>query len=257
MGAAAAAAPIFLAGMVGWVNGKMILDHAANIVRRQDLDRRLLLLFINTARRTLLRDKPVRRFLSYCRDLPVVDGVIDASAIRLKNAKVVEWFRDSGDGTTTKVYLAKLFTYKQAMELYGSLALVGSPQAFLEVGTDIRIIPAPAPGDGQINVYGEFWPEDLVDSTTSMDVTTAEIPEALVYLGAAEYFDMLGEAEKGQYWRQKGLAIVESYLAQMQKLDFDQYDVWKRRPFGLGSRKARAANYGGFTLDDLDLGEWL
>jgi hypothetical protein len=238
------------------VNGKEVMDHAANILRRQDLDRNLLLLFINTARRAILRDKPVRRFLSYRQDLPVVSGLIDAGASRIKSAHVVEWFRDNGDGTTVKVYLAKLFSYRQAMELFGSLMSIGEPQAFLEMGTDIRILPAPIPGSGQINVYGEFWPEDLSDSPVSSDVTTVEMPEALIYLGAAEYFDLLGEAQKGQYWRQKGLAIVESYLAQMQKMEFEHYDVWKRRPFGKGSRKTRAVNYSGFTLEDLDMGEW-
>lgn len=230
------------------------MDHAANILRRQDLDRNLLLLFINTARRAILRDKPVRRFFAYRQNLPVVSGLIDAGASRIKNAHVVEWFKDNGDGTTVKVYLAKLFSYRQAMELFGSLTGIGEPQAFLEMGADIRVLPAPS--TGQINVYGEFWPEDLLDSPASSDVTTVEMPEALVYLGAAEYFDLLSEAQKGQYWRQKGLAIVESYLAQMQKMEFEHYDVWKRRPFGKGTRKARAVNYGGFTLEDLDMGEW-
>lgn len=239
------------------MNGKEILDHAANIVRRQDLDRGLLLLFINTARRVLLRDRPVKRFFAYRENVAMIDGVIDGSANRLKSVRVVEWQRENGDGSTTRAYLAKLFSYKQAMELFGSLTATGEPQAFLEMGTSINILPVPLIGSGQINIYGEFWPEDLTDSTASADVTSAEIPEALVYLGAAEYLDMLGEAEKGQYWRQKGLTMVESYLAQLQRGDFDQYDTWKRRPFGRGGKKPRATSYGGFTLDDLDMGEWV
>ena len=239
------------------MNGKEIMDHAANILRRQDLDRKLLLLFINTARRTVFQGKRVRCLFSFRENLPMENGLIDADANRIKSAHVVEWFKDNGDGTTVKVSLAKLFSYRQAMDLFGSLLTIGEPQAFLEMESAIRVLPVPIPGAGQINVFGEFWPGDVLDSQDYSDVTTIEMPEALVYLGASEYYDFLGEAQKGQYWRQKGLAIVESYLAQMQKMEYEHYDVWKRRPFGKGTRKARVASYSGFTVDNLDMGEWL
>lgn len=238
------------------MNSKQVIDMAANIIRRQDLDRGLLLFFVNTARRTILRDKAVKRFNEYRTDVDAVAGVIDMTALGLKTARVIEWDVDNGDGTTTKTYLARLMSYQQAMQVYGTLTPTGNPQSFLEIGTTIRILPVPA--RGEINIYGEFWPVDLADANDSGDITTAEIPEALIFFGAAEYLDMLGEADKANYWRQKALVVVDNYGKQLSKQDFDAYDVWKRRPFGRASRGKREikVNYGGITLDDLDMGEW-
>ncbi|MDR3563289.1 MAG: hypothetical protein P4N41_16715 [Negativicutes bacterium] len=235
------------------MNSKEILDNASNIIRRQDLDRGLLLFFVNTVRRAVLRDKPVKRFYDYRQNLETVNGVLDMSALGIKNARVVEWFRQNDDGTVTKVALTKLISYRQAIELYGSLDAVGDAEAYLELGTTLRILPVPTAGE--INVYGEFWPDDLTDSSASTDIMTAEIPEALIYLGVAEYFDMLGEADKAQYWRQKGLTLADGYVAQLNSQDFDGCDVWKRRPFRWHWPEKVSYN-SGFTLEDLDLGEW-
>lgn len=223
------------------MNAKEILDNAANIIRRQDMDRDLLLFFINTVRRTVFRDKPVRRFYAYRQNLTTVNGVIDMSAMKIKNARVVEWVNTNPGGIITKAYLQRLLSYKQAMDMYGSLSATGTPKAFLEMGTTLQVLPVPT--DGEINIYGEFWPDDLTDSIASSDITTIEIPEALVYMGAAEYFDMLGEADIAQYWRQKGLVIVDAYLKQLNKMDFDGYDVWKRKPFGIGGDELAGSNH--------------
>lgn len=238
------------------MNSKQILDLAANIIRRQDLDRSLLLFFVNTARRVMLRDKAVKRFNEYRTSVDVVDGVIDMERLGLKTARVVEWAVTNG-GTTTKTYLARLMSYQQAMQVYGTLTPTGNPQAFLELGTSIWILPAPTAGE--VNIYGEFWPSDLADSADSSDITTTEMPETLIYLAAAEYLDMLGEADKASYWRQKGLVAVDNYTKQLNKQDYDAYDVWKRRPFGRAGRGLRetVVNYGGLTLEDLDMGEWI
>lgn len=236
------------------MTGKEILDKASNIIRRQDLDRGLLLFFINSVRKAVFRERQVKRFYDYRENLNCVNGVIDMNAYRIKSPKTVEYVIANDDGTTAKYYLARLVSYQQAMDIFGSLDAVGTPQAYLEMGTNMRIINVPV--SGRINVYGEFWPADLADSDTSSDVMSVEVPEALIYLGAAEYFDMLGEPDKATYWRNKGIGVVDAYMAQLNKMDFDSYDAWKRRPFGKPSPKTREVNYAGFTIDDLDMGEW-
>jgi hypothetical protein len=235
-------------------NAKEILDQAAKIIARQDIDRSLLLFFVNTARRGILRDKEIRRFRRLIEDVDHVDGVIDLAAYKVKKILIVEWVGAAVDGTTVKRYLVPTFTYRVAMENFGSLEDVGTPQAYLEMGTSLYVLPVPSDG-GQINIFGEFWPSDLTDAIGSTDIMTVEIPDALTYLGAGEYFDMLGEADKAGYWRNKGIALIDQYVKQLQKADFDVADLWKRRPFGRPAR-TRKLEYSGFDLDDLDLGEW-
>lgn len=236
------------------MNGKEILDRASNIIRRQDLDRSLLLFFINSVRRGIFRNKQVKRFFDYKENITCLNGVIDMAAYSIKSPRTVEYVVTADDGTVTKKYLARLMSYQQAMDIFGSLDAVGIPQAYLEMGTTMRILNAPA--TGQINIFGEFWPADLTDSNSSSDIITAEIPEALVYLGVAEYLDMLGEADKAMYWRNKGSALVDVYMAQLNSMDFNNYDAWKRRPFGRPASKTREVSYTGYTIDDLDMGEW-
>jgi hypothetical protein len=235
------------------MNGKEILDNASNIIRRQDLDRGLLLFFINSVRRGIFRDKQVKRFFSYKENVECLDGVIDMVAYNLKSPRTIEHVK-TVDGKVTKKYLARLMSYQQAMDIFGSLDAIGNPQAYLEMGTTLRILNVPA--TGQINIFGEFWPTDLTDSSTSTDIMAIEIPEALVSLGVAEYLDMLGEADKAAYWRNKGSVLVEAYMAQINKMDFDSTDAWKRRPFGRPATKTREVSYRGYELEDLDMGEW-
>lgn len=230
------------------MNGKEILDQAANIIRRQDLDRGLLLFFVNTARRAVLRDKKVKRFYQYRTGVPHVSGVIDMEGQKIKNARKVEW-RYEDAGTTRRVFLSQVYSYQQAIDIYGELTVTGSPTGYLEMGTSLFILPAPT--TGQINIYGEFWPDELADSAGSSDITTTELPEAWVYLGAAEYLDMLGEADKGQYWRRKGMALVEQYARQWNAQEWDTTDAWRRRPFGRPFAGRRPA-----TVADMEDGKW-
>jgi hypothetical protein len=76
------------------------------------------------------------------------------------------------------------------------------------------------PTTGALTVDGEFWPDDLTDSISSTNILTSELPEAFVYLGAAEYFDYFDEIQKGQFWRQKGMAVIDSYVKQSAKQAF-------------------------------------
>jgi hypothetical protein len=207
-----------------------MLDKAAKIIARQDLidvthpdyakGRDLLLFFINTARRAMLRSKTVSRFFDY-RSVPCQSGIIDAAGAGVKLARTVEYV-----DTANKIHrLSRLKDYDTARITYPDFTVNGTPASYLEMGTQIWLLPVPV--GGTVKMYGEFWPADLTDLTdspSSSDILTAELPEAWIYLGSAEYLDYFAEPDKAQYWRQKGATIVAEYLAQ---------DT-KRRTFGQG-----------------------
>ncbi|MDR3564799.1 MAG: hypothetical protein P4N59_25670 [Negativicutes bacterium] len=202
------------------MDAKTMLDKATLIIARQDVtgdNRSLLLFFMNTARRAVLRDNPVRKFFGY-NTVAQVNGIIDAAAANLKLARTVEYL----DASNKIHRLSRLKDYDTARAAYPDFTLAGPPLSYLEMGTQIWLLPVPA--SGTVKIYGEFWPADLTDSETSGDILTAELPEAWIYLAAAEYLDYFGEADKAAYWRQKGTVIVQSYLKQ---------DA-KGRTFGLG-----------------------
>lgn len=52
------------------------------------------------------------------------------------------------------------------------------------------------PTVGVINIYGEWYPEDLSNSEDSEDGLSKEIGDIIVYAACAEYFDFLMEPEK-------------------------------------------------------------
>jgi hypothetical protein len=197
-----------------------MLDKATLIIARQDVtgsNRDLLLFFINTARRAVLRDNPVRKFFAY-NTVAQANGIIDAAGANLKLARTVEYI-DPGN----KIYrLSRLKDYDTARIAYPDFTLIGTPASYLEIGTQIWLLPVPTAGT--VKIYGEFWPADLTDSIASNDILTVELPEAWIYLGAAEYLDYFGDSDKAAYWRQKGAMIVQAYLRQ---------DT-KGRTFGLG-----------------------
>jgi hypothetical protein len=196
------------------LNAQEMLNKAILIIARQDItdsNRELLLLFMNTVRRAVIRENTIRKFFDY-RTMTHVSGVIDGTAQSLKFARRVEYIDGSGGITQ----LLRFKSLEQAREAgYTDLTETGTPKYYLDMDADILIIPVPT--TGTIKVYGEFWPADLTDSPSSSDVTTVELPEAFIYLAAAEYFDFLKEADKASYWRKKGLAIVESYLKEDKK----------------------------------------
>ncbi len=192
------------------MNGKEMLDKAARIIARQDVDRDLMLMFMNIARRAVLRDRDIPRFYARLNDVPVVGGIINTVPLNLKSAKTVEHVLDG-----RVLSLEKIATYDSARRKYPVFSQAGIPHDYLEMGTEIYILPAPA--SGAISIMGEVWPNDLADSANSADITTIEIPEAWIYLAAAEYLDFFDETEKGNYWRQKGTVLIEQYITQ-QKL---------------------------------------
>ena len=185
-----------------------MLDKVTQIIARTDVDRTLSLFFMNTARRAVLREHNIRKFYSY-KTMVHASGII--SDLTIKHAKTVEYV----DGTTV-VTLARLRSFDDARKEYPNLTATGTPAHYLEMGTEIWILPVPT--IGTIKIYGEFWPADLTDSTSSTDVTTVEIPEALIYLTAAEYFDFFDEPDKWTKWFKKGEAIVNEYVKQDKKL---------------------------------------
>ena len=216
------------------MDAKTMLDKAKSIIARQDVDRTLLLFFLNMVRKATLRDKDISKLYGV-KSVAYANGVISDTSI--KHAKTIEYISGS---TITK--LKKLRNYDEAKELYPDLTITGNPTYYLEVGTEIWIIPVPATssvandgGDfsattdtldfggfvegesvsfGTVTIYGEFWPADLTDSTSSTDIMTVELPEALIYLAAAEYLDYFDETGKGTYWRDKGMFIIDKYIEQ-------------------------------------------
>lgn len=202
------------------MNAKEMLDTAEKIIARQDVDRALLLFFLNTARKAVMRDHDIPRFYSYLVNvpvtsgivelfLPVSSGIIDTVSLRLKSVKVVE--HDKG---ASKTVLTKFENYAAARQYYPDFTQTGDAQYYLELGTKIYILPVPT--TGIINILGEVWPDDLIDDISSSDITTTEIPEAFIYLAVAEYFDYFDEADRGSYWRQKGSVLLQQYVTEQQ-----------------------------------------
>lgn len=194
-----------------------MIDKAKQILARTDVDRPLMLFFINTAIRAVLRDKSIHKFYT-SKVMPHVNGLIDG--LMIKHA--VDVFYTNADGISR---LKKLADFKAAMYYYPDFTQTGTPAHYFEDGGNIQILPVPT--EGTLTVYGEFWPDDLTDSINSTNVLTVELPEAFIYLGAAEYFDYFDEMQKGQYWRQKGMTIVDSYIKQsakqtLHKISLDQ-----------------------------------
>jgi hypothetical protein len=89
------------------------------------------------------------------------------------------------------------------------------------------------------------------------DTLTEELGEAWVYLGSAEYYDMLGESSQGNIWRAKGNEIINSFVRQSKLQDTDDIELLHRDPFGnLPSKFPTKVVYDTVVVDDLDGGEW-
>lgn len=200
------------------MDAKTLLDRATKIIARQDVDRELLLFFINSSRRAVLRDRELTKFYQYLTGVPHAEGVINLTALNIKAVKTVEY-----DDGRRKTPLTKLDNYEQARRHYSDFGLVGEPRHYFELGINLYVMPVPA--GGGINLLAEVWPVELTDSETSADITTAELPEAWIYLGTAEYLDYHDEPEKGQYWRQKGLTIIDQYLKELSRRYMDGLDT--------------------------------
>lgn len=191
------------------MNAKEMLDKAEKIIARQDVDRALLLFFLNTARKAVIRNFYIPKFVQYLTGVPFANGIVDTASLNLKAVQMVEY-----DDGTNKFPLKKFMNYAEAREQYPDFNTKGTPENYLEIGTKIYILPVP--DKGTINLLAEVWPSDLTDDASSSDITTVEIPEAFIYLAVAEYFDYFDEADRGSYWRQKGSVLLQQYVTEQQ-----------------------------------------
>jgi len=186
-----------------------MLGKAEKILARQDVDRSLLLFFMNTFRKAIIRDKEIFKFQKFLTNVAVVDGAVDLTALKVKAVKLVE--HDKG---SEKIPLIKLENYATAREYYPDFYRDGKPAHYYEQGLNLYILPIVG---GTFNILAEVWPDELTDTVTSTDITTTEIPEVWIYVAAAEYFDYFDETDKGNYWRQKGTVLLEQYINQLNR----------------------------------------
>jgi len=202
-----------------------ILDNAAILVARQDINRDFLLLQLNAARHNIATKYRIRRFLT-SEVLPCLNGIVDATG--LKQALAVEFI-----DTDKAVYsLSRLASYADKRTAFPDPTITGTPTSYFEDSTNILILPIPT--GGMINIYGEFWPEDLDDSVSSGDIMTQDIPYALIYFTAAQYLSMLNDPGQNV---QQYLQIAQNQLDNYMLLDRKQqlYGVgFSSDPFGNG-----------------------
>lgn len=183
------------------MDGKTVLDRAEKLISRSDVDRETLLFFINNGIRDAFRDTTVFR-LQGLKTFAATDGII--SCPNLKLAKVVR-FDDDG----TYYNLKRIPDIKQVYEIYADPTETGTPAHYIITGQSVQIMPA---ATGNVQVAGEFWPDDLADSVSSTNIFSLEIPNFLVNFGTAEYLDFLQEEKRGQYYMGKAMAVLGQWL---------------------------------------------
>ena len=207
------------------------------IIKRQDLNEDLLLKYINQERQAALRETYLYRIQEWRRNLEPEDGFLRTP--RLKQARYVEYDPSPQDNiaisNSKKKKLFPLNTLQEAYDLYDNVDVAGEPMYYIVLQGGLKIIPMPTVG--VINIYGEWYPEDIQKDDTE-DSLTKEISDIIVYNACAEYFDFLAEPEKGQLWRTK---------AQERQMTDDR-DLFARDPFGNlflinGRRKDRGKVY--------------
>ena len=200
------------------MDGKTVLDRAVTIIARDDVDRPLLLTFINESIKTYLIDKTLAKF-AVSRSFSTASGLITVSA------KSISELRCNGSS------LLRLPSIEDAYREYGDdLGSTGTPVHYLIQDGTIRLLPPPADGTAVV-VIGEFWPADLTDSTTA-NMFSSEIPLALIYFGAAEYMDFLQEEKRGDYWRSKGAGVISQWLSGLRKQELFKLNNLPRDPLG-------------------------
>lgn len=252
------------------MNGKQIVDLCAAIIKRQDLNEDLLLQFINQQRRYILRATYLYRIQEWRRNLEPEDGFVRTP--RLKQARYVEWQQDpteefpwitSANETISykspkKKKLLPLNTMQEVYEIYHNVDVIGEPRYYVVERGGLRIFPMPPVG--VINIYGEWYPEDLSNSVDSEDNLSKEISDIIIYYACAEYFDFLAEPEKANLWREKGKILLQAYLSEIKRQMTDDRPLFARDPFGNlhithGHRGIRGHIYNVDGLDGGTLGD--
>ena len=220
------------------MNGKEIVTMCAAIIKRQDLNEDLLLQFINQQRRFILRNKYLYRIQQWRIGLEPEDGFVRTKG--LKQARYVEWnpkpednvildIETNGIGERKKK-LFPLNTIQEAYEIYDNVDAIGEPMYYIVMQGGLKIIPAPP--IGVINVFGEWYPEDLTNDEKSEDGLSKEIGDVVVYCACAEYFDFLNETDKANLWRTKGQMLLEGYISEIKRQMTDDRPLFSRDPFG-------------------------
>lgn len=234
------------------MTGREIVNMCSAIIKRQDLNVDLLLYYINTQRRTVLRENYLYRIQEWRRNLEPEDGFLRTPS--LKQARYVEYDPDPQDNiaisSSHKKKLYPLNTLQEAYDIYTNVDVAGIPMYYIVVQGGLKIIPMPTVG--VINVYGEWYPPDIANDDTE-DPLTKEISDITINLACAEYFDFLGEPEKAQLQRNKAGVMLDKYLKEIKRQMTDDRDMFARDPFGNlylvnGMRRRRGRVY---DIDEL------
>lgn len=215
------------------MTGKEIVDMCGRIIKRQDLDTDLLLMFINQQRHMVFRSTYLYKLLGWKRNFEPEDGFV-TTGDKLKQARYVEWNPDPQDNlelspSVRKKKLFRLNTIGEAYEIYDDVDAMGEPLHYIVMENGIKVIPAPS--IGVINIFGEWYPEDIKNDDTE-DTLEKEVSDAIVYLGCAEYFDFLMETDKGQLWRAKAKTMLDAYFYEIKRQITDDKELFARDPFG-------------------------
>lgn len=234
------------------MTGKEIVTMCSSIIKRQDLDIPLLLKFINQERQVILRENYLYRIQEWKRNLEPEDGFLRTP--RLKQARYVEYDPSPEDNVSFSTHKRKklfpLNTLQEAYDLFTNIDVAGDPLYYVVVQGGLKIIPMPTVG--VINIYGEWYPEDI-ENDDEEDSLTKEISDVLVYNACAEYFDFLMEPEKAQLWRTKAAERMDKYNKEIKRQMTDDRDLFARDPFGNrylvnGMRRRRGKVY---DIDEL------
>ena len=213
------------------MTGREIVNMCSAIIKRQDLNVDLLLYYINTQRRTVLRENYLYRIQEWRRNLEPEDGFLRTPS--LKQARYVEYDPDPQDNiaisSSHKKKLYPLNTLQEAYDIYTNVDVAGIPMYYIVVQGGLKIIPMPTVG--VINVYGEWYPPDIANDDTE-DSLSKEISDIIIYLACAEYFDFLSEPEKANLWRTKATVMLERYIKEIKRQMTDDRELFARDPFG-------------------------
>lgn len=204
------------------MTGREIVAMCDKIIKRQDLDKSLLLMFINQQRRTILMDNYLYKLDKWIKYQEPENGFVKTT-----NLKQVRYLEYQLNGHHKP--LERINTYQELLEMYDDVDMVGEPNYYLIMSGGIKIVPMPP--EGVINIFGEFYPADLKEDNTE-DILAEELSDVIIYFGCAEYFDMLNEQEQGAFWRAKGNAMFDKYIASVKRQMTDDKELMARDPFG-------------------------